>query len=100
MTAVVIVGAGGHGRVVLDILRAMGQEVAGFLDDERKYLVNDALVLGRCDQLSSPALLERYDVLVAIGDNAQRRRFAEQVRRNGGRLARAIHPGCIISTTA
>jgi sugar O-acyltransferase (sialic acid O-acetyltransferase NeuD family) len=101
MSPIVIVGAGGHGRVVLDILRAMRREIAGFLDDDRqKCVVNGALVLGSTDQLFCPAFLESHDVLVAIGDNSQRRRFAEHVLRNGGRLAQAVHPGCIISPTA
>jgi len=30
---IVIIGAGGHGRVVLDVLRAMGKfQIAGFID--------------------------------------------------------------------
>ena len=100
---VVIVGAGGHGRVVLDILRAMRRHVAGFLDDGRppSGLVNGAPVLdGGSAPLASREFLARHDVIVAIGDNAARRRLAETVLGNGGTLATAVHPACVVSPTA
>jgi acetyltransferase EpsM len=99
--AVIIVGAGGHGRVVLDIVRAMHREVVGFLDDECKEReVNGTIVLGGCDKLASPTFVKNHDVVVAIGDNRTRRHFAEQVLRNCGRLVLAVHPACVVSATA
>lgn len=98
---VVIVGAGGHGRVALDILRAMRKAIAGFLDDEQpEPVINGAFLLGRSDTLFSPRFLASHEVLVAIGDNARRRALATRVLGNGGRLARAIHPSCVISPSA
>ena len=103
MKPTVIVGAGGHGRVVLDILRAMRRRVAGFLDEGRDRdsgLVNGAPMLGGSALLASREFLARHDVLVAIGDNAARRRLVETVLSNEGTLATAIHPACVISPTA
>jgi saccharopine dehydrogenase-like NADP-dependent oxidoreductase len=34
MKKVIIIGAGGHGKVVADIVVSSGDEVAGFLDDD------------------------------------------------------------------
>ena len=31
---IIIIGGSGHGRVVADIARATGKDVAGFLDDD------------------------------------------------------------------
>ncbi len=93
---VAIVGAGGHGRVVLDILvRARRYEVVGFLDS------NPALHGRRMDgkpvlgDLSALADLRSQGVrgaVVAIGDNGVRRAFAEQIEEMGVELINAIHP--------
>ena len=38
--SVIVIGASGHGKVVADIIRCAGDEVAGFLDDNKKSLNN------------------------------------------------------------
>jgi len=92
----VIMGAGGHGRVVLDILLCAGQyEVVAFLDS------NPALHGRRMDGLSILGDLKALPELrsqgvthavVAIGDNGVRRSMAEQIERAGFELINAIHP--------
>jgi sugar O-acyltransferase (sialic acid O-acetyltransferase NeuD family) len=93
----VIVGAGGHGRVVLDIL-VNGQEhqVAGFIDSNPALAgrrVDGRQVLG--DLTGLPRLRDDLGIegaLVAIGDNGVRRDFAEQIEERGLTLINAIHP--------
>ena len=34
MRPVLIIGAGGHGKVVADVLQTMGRSIKGFLDDD------------------------------------------------------------------
>jgi len=89
-------GAGGHGRVVLDILLSARQcQVVGFLDS------NPALHGRRMDGLPILADLKALPDLrgqgvaaavVAIGDNGIRRAVAEQFERAGFELINAIHP--------
>ena len=43
----ITVGAGGHGRVVLDLCRALGRDVAGFLDDARNLAGSAAARMSR-----------------------------------------------------
>lgn len=93
---VVIVGGGGHGRVVLDILlQARQYQVIGFLDS------NPALFGRRMDGLpilgdlaAIPDLRAQgvKGAVVAIGDNQVRRAFAQKVEESGLELINAIHP--------
>ncbi|MGB1539791.1 MAG: acetyltransferase [Rickettsiales bacterium] len=101
-TSVVILGAGGHGRVVLDTCRAAGIPVAGFLDGrhETGSLIHGAQVLGSDDELESGGFLHAHRFIVALGDQEARKKLSSTIRERGGRLATAIHPSCIISTTA
>ncbi len=93
----VIVGAGGHGRVVLDILLRAGQhDVIGFVDSDPDVTgrrVDGQLIHG--DPSILPKLRDELDVhgaIVAIGDNGVRRNFADQIERLGLTLVNAIHP--------
>lgn len=94
---VVVVGAGGHGRVVLDILvRAGRYHVAGFLDSNAGLhgrRVDGVPVLGEITML--PQLAPQHGItgaVVAIGDNGVRRAFADQIEDMGIELINAIHP--------
>lgn len=93
----VIVGAGGHGRVVLDILVNAGQhEVVGFIDSNPELAgrrMDGRKVLG--DLAALPRLRDDAGiegVVVAIGDNGVRRDFAEQIEGMGLEPVSAIHP--------
>lgn len=94
---VVVVGAGGHGRVVLDILVQGGQfHVVGFLDSNPQLhgrRMDGVPVLG--DMSVLPRLRDEWGVcgaVVAIGDNGVRRAFAQQIEDGGLELINAIHP--------
>ena len=93
----IIVGCGGHGRVVLDILmNAGGHHVVGFVDSERLLIgrrIDGVKVLGHPDDLST--LRSAFDIdcgIVAVGDNGARRSLAHGIERAGLRLINAIHP--------
>jgi len=101
----VIVGCGGHGRVVLDIIRnAATYEPVAFVDsnaDTHGRHVDGLPVVGDLDDL--PALardLRLRHAIVAIGDNGVRRKFAERIEAMGYELIRAIHPSANIARNA
>jgi sugar O-acyltransferase (sialic acid O-acetyltransferase NeuD family) len=102
---VLIVGAGGHGKVVLDALLAEGQgQVVGFIDDDKQKLGQDVLgfpVLGPWAELS--ALVARYRVdcvALAVGDNYQRENLFRRVIAAGLKVSSVIHPHACISRFA
>jgi len=101
---IVIVGAGGHGKVVLDILRATGKHrVVGFLDADPSLTgtrVGDLPVLGNIHQIARLRQQKVKGAVVAIGDNHVRLRYAAHLRQEGLELVSAIHPSAIIAPSA
>jgi sugar O-acyltransferase (sialic acid O-acetyltransferase NeuD family) len=95
-----IVGAGGHGEVVADILhaqRAAGTDVdlVGYLDDDRTRRDCERLggrVIGSVRDIPS---LNFDAVIVAVGDNAARARLVAAL--GGLPLATAVHPSAVVA---
>lgn len=101
-TRILILGAGGHGRVVLDILlHSPTVHVLGFLDNNpavRNRRIDGLPVLGCIDDL--PRLRSEHSVhavVIAIGDNGVRRGMARQVARWGIPLFNAVHPSASLA---
>jgi sugar O-acyltransferase (sialic acid O-acetyltransferase NeuD family) len=99
---IAIVGAGGHGKVVLDCLEQIHGEAleAGFFDDAFPMMHEVAGVPVRG---SIVALLRdgRFEAaFVAIGDNRRRREVTRQLERAGKRLLTLIHPFTAVSPRA
>jgi sugar O-acyltransferase (sialic acid O-acetyltransferase NeuD family) len=100
---VLIVGAGGHGQVVADILlcahRAGGIAVpVGYLDDAPGLQGQTRLglpVLGSLEQIGE---IPHDDVILAIGDNCARKSLYEHLEGRGERFATAIHPRSVIAS--
>lgn len=106
---ILIWGAGGHGKVVADLVRAAGGTVAGYADrDPAKHGVvaepgGGRVVISETDLL---ALLDAGGVLpcgatavvLGLGDNGARLRAATHL---GPRLAPAlVHPAATVSPSA
>jgi sugar O-acyltransferase (sialic acid O-acetyltransferase NeuD family) len=92
-----IVGAGGYGRLALDVLIASGFEswVIGFYDDAHAVLpdkVRGFPVLGDIGVLKSMLSVEAVHVIVAITDNSIRLRLANSIRALGAQFFTAVHP--------
>jgi len=104
MDKMVIIGAGGHGRVVLDIVRAAMQfEPIGFLDANPSLqgcCMDGLEVLGDIAQLETLKIQGVKYAIVAIGDNRTRRNYAKNVEEFGLQLACAIHPSANIAQNA
>ena len=102
---VAIVGAGGYGRLALDVLLASGveREILGFYDDAHAALsdkVRGFPVLGDIQMLKSMLSVEPVHVIVAITDNQARLRVANSIRALGGRFVTAVHPMAYVSEEA
>ena len=102
---VLIIGAGGHGRVVLEILRSGGKyEPIGFIDSAPALAgtrVGGLPVFGANHLLSKVRQQQKVrHAIVAIGDNRVRPRYAAMLREQGWELISAIHPAASIAKTA
>jgi sugar O-acyltransferase (sialic acid O-acetyltransferase NeuD family) len=93
---VVVYGAGGHGRVVLDALYGLGLEVLGVLDDSVPIGSDCAgrPVLGGQDWLRSRGPVS---VALGIGHNGARARVAQVCEELGCALLTAVHPRAIVA---
>ncbi|HWL92847.1 MAG TPA: acetyltransferase [Phycisphaerae bacterium] len=104
MFETVIFGAGGHGRVVLDVLVAGNQfKPVGFLDnnpDLHGRRIDGLPVLGDVTQLG--ALKDRgvTKAVIAIGDNGIRRQMGDALARADFELINAVHPSARLAATA
>lgn len=88
MNRLIIVGAGGHGKVIADIALKNGYDDICFVDDNIKGDVTGFLVVGKV------ADIERLndgktDFIIGIGNNAVRKSIAEKYAVNWVSL---IHP--------
>jgi UDP-perosamine 4-acetyltransferase len=96
---IVVIGGGGHARVVIEVLLAAGWQVAGYTDAGGQpgesfagtpWLGTDAIL---------PAVRASGVVhaIVALGDNALRGRLGDHVDALGFERANALHPSACIS---
>ena len=101
---VVIVGAGGHGKVVLDILYAAGKvRPVGFVDADPTLAGTEVAGLPVFGAVNSLGKLRQQKVkgaVVAIGDNRTRLGYAGTVLEYGLELVSAIHPAAVVSPRA
>ncbi|MFH1400586.1 MAG: acetyltransferase [Nanoarchaeota archaeon] len=98
MKKILIYGASGHGRVVLDILRDHTDlDVIGFVDDQATGECAGIPILGPWEM----AKREPFDaVALGIGDNKARKTVFERLTAHGIDIMTAIHPKAHISPSA
>jgi sugar O-acyltransferase (sialic acid O-acetyltransferase NeuD family) len=90
----IVIGAGGHARVVGAALCALGVEIAGFFDDSfrgSEESICGASLIGTLNDVTKFGP-DRYDAYIAIGDNAIREQRVEHLRRAGYQLPALVHP--------
>ena len=98
---VVIIGAGGHAKVIADIIQKSGDIVYGFLDDKlpKGTIIanNEKLkVIGDFNtRFTLPITHTDLEFIVAIGDNERRKEVAEKNVPNM-KYYTAIHPSANI----
>lgn len=94
MKNVVIIGAGGHAKVITDIIQKSGDCVKGYLDSIR----NSGEFLGH-PILGSNADYKKFldcYFIIAVGGNNERRRIAESMPE--AKWHTAVHPSACISS--
>lgn len=100
---VIILGAGGHGRVVLDIIQqARTHRPVGFLDNNHNLhgrRVDGLPVLGGIGQLRDIRKRGIEGAMVAIGDNGVRRALGDLIEKHEFELISAIHPSAQLATS-
>ena len=91
---VIVIGAGGHGKVIADIIKKSGDMVSGFLDDNPS--LSDTFmgypILGSTDVFED---FKKCQFVIAIGDAVIREKITEKL--DGVKWYTAIYPSSVIS---
>lgn len=96
MKSLIVIGCGGHGRIVAEAAAA-SYRVRGFADDNparHGVLVDGLPVLGRWQEQEADGFV------VAIGDNLARQRVFELVKLSGRSLVTVVASGASVSAHA
>lgn len=96
---IVVIGAGGHAHVVIDTLKAVADhEVAGIVSPERAPTeVLGVPWIGRDYVISGLLASGIQGFVVAVGDNAVRRRLFSYALSHGLQPVQAIHPSAVVA---
>ena len=91
-----IIGAGGHGKVVADIALKMDRwDYIAFLDDNEDIKTSMGIeVIGKSADMYR--YIKDYDIFVAIGTNEMRKIIQEKLEIRGANIPVLIHPEAVI----
>jgi UDP-N-acetylbacillosamine N-acetyltransferase len=96
MKKLLILGAGGYGKTVLDVAQQLGcYEKIAFLDDNAA----GTNILGKCEEYFMFAD-EYTDVYPAFGNNETRIHWLERLEEEGISVPTLVHPRAYVSPTA
>lgn len=99
----IILGAGGHARVLIDILKVNGDEILG-ITEYNSELINTKVcgitVLGHDDIIFnySATEVQLINGIGSVGNTQLRRKTFEKFKGYGYTFANVIHPSAIISS--
>lgn len=97
MKDLIIIGAGGHGRVVADIAKKLNiYKTISFLDDGEANETMGFPIIG--NTLDVEKYIDTSDIFVAIGNSKVRADFIERLLARGASVPVLIHPSAIIGT--
>lgn len=88
---IVLLGNGGHAKVVLDALRAQGRTVAGWVGPGAAELWRDLPCLGD-DDGSWSRQPDRYGAAIGLGGNTARERLQSRLEALGFVCPAVVHP--------
>lgn len=102
MKNIIVIGSGGHGRSVTEIILQSDEfNLVGFVDDS--FVPNATLwgypIIGKINDLAEVRLLADFAV-VAIGNNTLREKIFAQLNELNFKFASIFHPKSIVSPRA
>ncbi|EHQ89369.1 acetyltransferase [Desulfosporosinus youngiae] len=104
MGKLLILGAGGHGKVVAECALSLGiYTTIAFLDDDEKVI--EESILGSCPVIGTfsdaGSFVHKFsEAFVALGNNRSRVRLITYLREIGYKIPCLIHPAAYVSKSA
>ena len=96
MRDLMIIGAGGHGRVIADIALALNKYSNICFLDDGAHNDSSVNVVGKVSDYK--LYIDNCDFVVAIGNNSVRKRIQSELLSNGAVVATLIHPAAVIGS--
>lgn len=96
MKEIIIIGSGGHAKVIIDILERSNKKIYGILDDDlnkKDLKVLGYSILGTTKDIEK--YKQNYSFIIGIGNNAIRKKIA--IENKDLNYEQAIDPSAIIS---
>lgn len=100
MEKIIIIGGGGHARVLIDMLQLSGQEILGYTDLENFGDLEDVAYLGRDEDLKTKYPSGRIKLVNGIGSvrlPVQRRAIYEKFKKLGYTFLTVQHPKAVVA---
>jgi UDP-perosamine 4-acetyltransferase len=98
---VIVVGAGGHAKVVIELIIASANyRIVGLVDKNRSGATGGIPVIGTDDDLRRLRQSGIERAFVALGDNRRRLMIGRQLQKLGFEIVNAISPTAVISPSA
>ena len=99
---IVILGAGGHGQVVADMLFRMQEagadiEPVGYLDDNTSLIGSKFLTIPVLGKIKALTNISHDAIIIAIGSSQIRQRLFIAMREQGEQFITAQHPTAVIA---
>jgi sugar O-acyltransferase (sialic acid O-acetyltransferase NeuD family) len=102
MKGIVVIGSGGHARVLIAALKALGRVAIGLLDSDETRIgrsVDGVVIIGNDDKLReySPDKVEVVNGIGSVASTEKRKGLYERFKREGFTFAEVIHPSATIA---
>jgi UDP-N-acetylbacillosamine N-acetyltransferase len=94
-----ILGAGGHGKVVTEVAEDIGYDNIAFLDDNASDATGRTKVIGKIDDFEKFTGQFKY-AFVGIGNNKLRGELIKKLQDCGYTVPVIVHPSAYVSRTA
>lgn len=97
MSAIIVLGAGGHAKVVISTLRAMGHTVTALFDDAPHLKGVDVMGVRVEGAIREAAKFRADGAVIGIGNARVRKRIADGLPLS---WITAVHPGAMVDASA
>lgn len=87
-----VIGAGGHAKVVIATIRALGRNVAAVWDDDPKRIGTE--LAGVAVEGSTASIPDGSTAVIAVGSNSSRRAIVRRLQ--GLRFSSFVHPTAVV----
>lgn len=98
MKNIILVGNGGHSKVITDIIKLSNEyNLCGYLDQKyEKKEISNGLIFDNIDNFKN--YVEDYYFFIAIGNNKIRKKIHEKLNLPNEKYAILIHPSAVIGS--